>query len=96
MARRKGPARDQRREEFWRRIVTGQLASGQTIRDWCARHDVTEASFYAWRRTLAQRGVTGTKHRSRLVAVEVTPDVSVGNRPVLGLVVNGLNRIWRQ
>lgn len=32
MGRRKGPARDRKREEFWRRVVTGQPASGLSIR----------------------------------------------------------------
>jgi transposase-like protein len=75
MAARKGPMRSRRREEFWRRIVTGQPASGLSIRAWCARHEVTETSFYAWRRTLAQRGIlrgaAAKKRRARLVAVEV-------------------------
>ena len=91
----KGPARSQQREEFWRRIVTRQPASGLSIRDWCARHEVTEASFYAWRRTLAQRGIlrsaTAKKRRARVVAVEVThgANTSLESTP-LGLVVNDL------
>jgi transposase-like protein len=53
----------------------GQPASGLSIREWCARHEVTEASFYAWRRTLGRRGAlrsaTIKNSRARLVAVEV-------------------------
>ena len=71
----KGPRRSQRREEHWRRIVTGQPASGLSIRAWCQQQGVTEASFYAWRRTLARRGVarggTVKNRRARLVAVDV-------------------------
>jgi hypothetical protein len=95
MARRKGPARDGQRQEFWRRIVTGQPASGLSIRAWCVRHEVTEASFYAWRRTLARRGILRgarrKKRQTRVVAVEVVNglNVSAGSTP-LGLVVNGL------
>jgi hypothetical protein len=94
MPKRKGPARSRQREKFWRRIVTGQPASGQSIRDWCARHEVTEASFYAWRRTLAQRGVVrngaAKTRRARLVAVEVTRGPSPSARSTsLGLIVNG-------
>lgn len=94
MARRRGPTRDRQREKFWRRIVTRQPASGLSIRDWCERHEVTEASFYAWRRTLAHRGLlrsaTARKHQARLVAVEVAqgPNTSVGNVP-LRLVIDG-------
>jgi transposase-like protein len=90
---RKGPARRRQREEFWQRIVTGQPESGVSIREWCQRHDVTEASFYVWRRTLAQRGIlrraATEKRRARLVAVEVAPPISsVGSTP-LALVVDG-------
>jgi hypothetical protein len=53
----KGPRRIQRREEHWRPIVTGQPASGLLTSAWCQQQGVTEASFYAWRRTLAGRGV---------------------------------------
>jgi hypothetical protein len=94
MAAVKGPARSRQREEFWRRIVTRQLASGLSIREWCERHEVTEASFYAWRRTLARRGILRSarskKRRARIIAVEVAdgPNTSVGSTP-LGLVVNG-------
>jgi hypothetical protein len=55
---------------------------------------VTEASFYAWRRTLARRGIlrgtTQKKRRARLVAVEVAqgPNISAGNVP-LRLVIEG-------
>jgi hypothetical protein len=57
MAAIKGPARSRQREDYWRQIVTGQPASGLSIRKWCQRQKVTEASFYAWRRTLARRHV---------------------------------------
>jgi transposase-like protein len=91
----KGPVRSRQREEFWRRIVMGQPASGRSIRVWCQRHQVTEASFYAWRRTLAQRGIlrrpTAKQPRAQLVAVEVArgPNTSLGSTP-LGLVVGDL------
>lgn len=95
MARRKGPARNQQREEFWRRIVIEQPASGLSIRAWCARHEVTEASFYAWRRTLARRGILrsarGKKRQAEVVAVEVVNGLNVSAKSTpLALVVNGL------
>lgn len=76
MPKRKGRARSRQREEYWRRVVAGHPASRLSIRDWSARHEVTEASFYAWRRTLAQRGVlrstTQKKRRARQDAVQRT------------------------
>jgi hypothetical protein len=91
MSRPKGPARSRQREEYWRRIVTRQPASGQSIRDWCARHEVTEASFYAWRRTLAQRGIlrsaSAKRRRAQVVAVEMAAGPNTSGAP-LGLIVN--------
>src|ERR1700683_1668679 len=43
------------KERFWRRLLRLGRRSGLTIRDFCAAHEVSEPSFYAWRRTLSQR-----------------------------------------
>lgn len=71
----KGPRRGGRREDCWRRIVTRQPASGLSIRAWCEHEGVKEASFYAWRRTLAQRDASreaAVKERpTQLVALDV-------------------------
>lgn len=56
MARSGGQARrDNGKEQFWRRLLRLWPGSGLTIRDFCAEHAVSEASFYAWRRTIAER-----------------------------------------
>jgi transposase-like protein len=47
--------RDPERERLWRRTVSAWQASGQTIREYCERHDVAETSFHYWRRELRQR-----------------------------------------
>ncbi len=43
------------REQFWRRHVGRQRASRLGIRAYCQRHGLHEHSFYAWRRTIAER-----------------------------------------
>ncbi len=50
-----GQARDSRKELFWRDMLRRWPASGLTIRAYCRRHRLSEASFYAWRRELAER-----------------------------------------
>jgi Transposase len=50
-----GQARDPRKEQFWREVVRRWPDSGLTIRAYCRRQRLSEASFYAWRRELAQR-----------------------------------------
>jgi hypothetical protein len=52
----KGPRRDTKREQFWRRLIDRQAGSGRSIRAWCHEHSVQEASFYWWRRRLAEGG----------------------------------------
>jgi hypothetical protein len=47
--------RDHRKEQFWRRLLRRWRRSGLTIRDFCFEHEVSEASFFAWRRIIAER-----------------------------------------
>jgi hypothetical protein len=47
--------RDPRKEHFWRQHLQCWQRSSLTIRDYCAQHHLSEPSFYAWRRMLAER-----------------------------------------
>jgi hypothetical protein len=47
------------KETFWRQMVRQWRHSGQSIRAFCAARGLTEGSFYAWRRTIAQRDQQG-------------------------------------
>ena len=47
--------RDPRKEQFWRRQFEHWRRSGLSVRAFCARHGLSEPTFYSWRRTLAQR-----------------------------------------
>lgn len=51
----KGPGRDLERERAWRGLVDRQRLSGLSVRGFCRREVVSEASFYAWRRELLRR-----------------------------------------
>ena len=53
-----GKPRDPRKEQFWRAHLTRWPRSGLSIRAYCSRHRLAEASFHAWRRTLARRDAT--------------------------------------
>lgn len=54
MARRV-PRRPGDKERFWRGLLRQWRGSGMSVRDFCAEQEVSEPSFYAWRRTLAER-----------------------------------------
>ena len=51
----RGARRDPSKERFWRRLLRLWRRSGRTIRDFCAEHEVSQPSFFAWRRVLAER-----------------------------------------
>ena len=54
MARR-GTRRHGGKERFWRHLLRQWRRSGRTVRDFCAEQAVSVPSFYAWRRTIADR-----------------------------------------
>ncbi len=43
------------REHFWRQVIADWKKSSQSIRAFCSKRELNQASFYAWRRELAQR-----------------------------------------
>lgn len=51
----RGQPRDPRKEQFWRDHLARWQGSGVSVRAYCSQHHLAEPSFYAWRRTLAQR-----------------------------------------
>jgi transposase len=66
--------RDRAKERFWRQMLRRWQRSGLSVRDFCARHQLSEANFYAWRRTLAQREPRSTPSRiTRPHPAEPTP-----------------------
>ena len=64
-----GRPRDPRKEQFWRRWIRQWQRSGLGVQAFCTRHGLAVATFYAWRRTLAQRDTSAL----RFVPVHVTP-----------------------
>lgn len=47
--------RDRGKERFWRQHLTAWRRSGRGVRDYCRSAGLSEPSFYAWRRVLAER-----------------------------------------
>jgi hypothetical protein len=42
----------ERRREHWRQLMNEQEASGKSVRTYCREQDISEFSFYSWRRRL--------------------------------------------
>ena len=68
----KHAARDAKKESFWRRMIGQQASSGMSIRVWCRKQGLKEATFYWWRRELDRRKAGSGK--SAFVPVHVTED----------------------
>jgi transposase-like protein len=45
------------KQERWLELIRRWLRSHMTIREFCRRHQISEASFFSWRRVLRQRGL---------------------------------------
>jgi hypothetical protein len=65
-----GRARDERKEQQWRRWIDQWRASGLSVRAFCARHGLATARFYNWRRVLERRAV----EEPAFVPVQVVAD----------------------
>lgn len=86
----KGQPRDPSKEQFWRDHLKRWRASGRTIRHYCAKHRLSEPSFYGWRRTLAQRGLVDDavgEPALTFLPIQVQSDLPVNPPPVLELVL---------
>jgi transposase len=67
-----GKPRDPRKEQFWRRMLRLWQRSDLSVRAFCEQHDLSQPSFYAWRRTLADRDAAAVT----FVPLEVLPEPS--------------------
>jgi len=57
------------RRELWRQRVAQQEKSGETVRVFCREHELSEHSFYWWRRQFG----SASKKPIRFALVETTP-----------------------
>jgi transposase-like protein len=48
---------DVAKQERWLELIRRWQRSQSTIRDFCERHQLNEASFFSWRRVLRERGL---------------------------------------
>jgi hypothetical protein len=83
-----GKSRDPRKEQQWRRWIQQWQHSGLSVRAFCARHDLAEPSFYAWRRQLQQRQAP-----SPFLPVRVVPDEEPAAAGSVEVVLTGGRRV---
>jgi hypothetical protein len=78
-----GRARDERKEQQWRRWINRWRASGLSGRAFCARHGLAAASFYQWRRVLERRAAEA----AAFVPVQVVADAGPAQVSALEVVL---------
>jgi hypothetical protein len=90
-----GKPRDPQKERFWRQMLKRWHASGLTVQTFCRQCQLSQASFYAWRRTLATRDAE-TVHfaQVQVLADESSPSISPLPLAPLELVL-GNQRVLR-
>lgn len=64
--------RDLAKERWWRDRFKRHSASGLSVRAFCRRERLSEASFHAWRRTIAQRDTANRRKRALRVSRPAT------------------------
>ncbi len=95
--------RDGSKERFWRDMMRQWQRSGQAVREFCVEKGLSEACFYAWRRTIAERDEhaarpdSGRDDRSEVAEAPVFVPVHVTRNAVASAleVVIGTKRVVR-
>jgi hypothetical protein len=90
-----GKPRDPQKERFWRQMLKRWHSSGLTVQAFCRKCQLSQASFYAWRRILAARDAE-TVHfaQVQVLADESSPSISPLPQAALELVL-GNQRVLR-
>jgi transposase-like protein len=80
--------RDGKREAFWRGVLKRHARSGHSVRAFCRREQLSEPSFYAWRRTIQERDTTGQHSpRPAFLPAAISPTIRDAAPPDSGLVI---------
>jgi hypothetical protein len=83
------------KERFWRRMVRQWRRSGLSIRDFCAQQQLSEPSFYGWRRTIARQDAEATRFVPVQVVSEGQPVTTQDSSPSGLELVLGSGRVLR-
>ena len=76
----RGPRRNAAKERMWRRHVLRQAKGRRSVREYCAVAGISEPSFYAWRRELAERDAAAGTMPAQLQRTD-SPTPQTGRHP---------------
>ena len=85
---------DASKQDRWLELIRGWRRSQSTVRDFCQRHEVSEASFFSWRRVLRERGllVEPTASKSSAPEPAFVKLTTLGAEPTVSFVEVVLNQ----
>jgi len=69
--------RSTEREQYWRRVIREQTASGLSISAFCREREVSPASFFSWRRRLTADDGAGKEVAEKFVPIELGANTSL-------------------
>jgi hypothetical protein len=69
-----GKPRDPQKERFWRQVIRRWRKSGLSAGAFCLENGLSQASLYAWQRTLAQRDAEAIPFAQVHVVADETND----------------------
>src|SRR5277367_76441 len=73
---------DASKQKRWLELIGRWQQSQFTIREFCARHQVSEARFFSWRRVLRQRGLLDEPAESKAAKAASPSSVFVKLTPI--------------
>jgi len=86
--------RSSSKEEFGRRMMRLWRSSGLSVRAFCEEQGFSQPSFYAWRRTLAERDAAAVRFVPVTVAAEPpAPSKADGSAVAVELILNDGRRL---
>jgi hypothetical protein len=89
----KGKPRDLVKESQWRSLLARHDRSGLSVRAFCELHGLSEASLYAWRRTLQERDSAKVQFVPVHVTPEPKPTTTDGSTGAIELVLGASRRL---
>jgi len=94
-------ARSAAKEQSWREVIDGWRRSGGSVRQWCSQRQISEPSFYSWRRTLSERDSAAEREQplprksrrksapAAMIPVEIIPPSSQQQLAPLEITLGG-------
>ena len=79
--------RDPKPESYWRDLIDRWRASGKSVAAFCAAQDISQATFYAWRKPLDARAHRTVPPAPAFQSLRIVPDPTADLLLPTGLVI---------